>query len=72
VPRASRTNGRLRRLRRNAGLTLPDLASEAGVSVDALRRMESGATDVLLTIALRVACCLDTEVEELFGSDPCR
>jgi len=34
--------------------------------------MESGATDVLLTIALRVACCLDTEVEELFGSDPCR
>lgn len=63
---ARRPASPLRALCERAGLLLRDLAEEAGITCDALRKIESGRREPLVTTALRIAHVLGTEVEELF------
>lgn len=62
---------RLRKLRRDAALTQEALASEAGVSVDIVRKLEQGRrqsarTDTLISLAN----ALDIDLSELVGKRP--
>jgi len=50
------------------GVPLVSLAREIGLSLDALRKIDSGRRDPLLTTALRIANALGVEVEDIFGS----
>lgn len=49
------------------GVPLAELAREVGLSLDALRKIDSGGRDPLLTTALRIADALGIEVEDIFG-----
>jgi DNA-binding XRE family transcriptional regulator len=49
------------------GVPLASLAREVGLSLDALRKIDSGRRDPLLTTALRIADALGVEVEDIFG-----
>jgi transcriptional regulator with XRE-family HTH domain len=61
LPRA-----RLRTLCGRAGLSLRELAEETGITDDALRKIESGRREPLITTALRIARVLGAEVEDIF------
>jgi len=50
------------------GVPLPELAQEVGLSLDALRKIDSGRREPLLPTALRIARALGIEVEDIFGS----
>ena len=56
----------LRRLRQRAGLALYDLAREAGLALETLRKLDGGTREPLVTTALQVAEVLGVDVEDLF------
>jgi transcriptional regulator with XRE-family HTH domain len=56
----------MRRVRRERGLTLEELAHEVGSSVAHLSRLESGTRQPSLDGLLRVAAALGVEIGELF------
>lgn len=49
-------------------MTLEVLAREAGLSLDTLRKIDSGRREPLTTTALRVAEALGVQVEDIFGT----
>jgi DNA-binding XRE family transcriptional regulator len=57
----------LRQLRQRSGLALHDLAREAGLGLETLRKLDGGTREPLVTTALQVAEALGVEVEELFA-----
>lgn len=58
------------RLRTQAGLTLNDLARQAGVSLSAVSKIENGQTSPTYDTIQRLAIGLGVDVTELFGSKP--
>lgn len=56
------------RLRHEHGLTLEQLAKEAGISERYLRKIESGHMPHIKTIA-RLAECLDVKLEKLMEDE---
>ena len=58
----------VRRLRRERGLTLEELAGEVGSSVAHLSRLESGGRHPSLEGLLRIAVALGVEVDELLAA----
>jgi transcriptional regulator with XRE-family HTH domain len=58
---------RLGRLRRDRGLSQPQLAKAAGVSVWSLRQWEQGRRTPLLDAAARVAVALGVSLDDLAG-----
>jgi transcriptional regulator with XRE-family HTH domain len=55
----------VRRLCAAAGVSLSWLATEAGVSLEALRKIADGRSQPTLATALRIAEALDVDVEDL-------
>lgn len=58
---------RIRELRRALGYRQEDLAAMAGVSRQTIIAVENDKYDPSLALALRLARCLRTSVEELFS-----
>ncbi len=58
------------RLRTQAGLTLNDLARQAGISLSAVSKIENGQTSPTYDTIQRLAISLGVDVTELFGSKP--
>lgn len=58
---------RIRELRRALGYRQEDLAAAAGVSRQTIIAVENDKYDPSLALALRLARCLQTSVEELFS-----
>ncbi len=58
----------VRRLRRERGLTLGELAGEVGTSTAHLSRLESGGRQPSLEGLLRIAAALGVEVDELLAA----
>src|SRR5205814_3862837 len=54
----------IRKLRRTNGLTLDDLASQAGISASHLSRLERGQTLPSFTVLAQIAHVLGTSVDE--------
>lgn len=50
-----------------AGLSRPELAAKAGVSSDYVYRLEQGWANPRLDTLHRIACALDTPLEELLA-----
>ena len=63
------THSRLRMRRRDLGLTQARLAEAVGVSRQTIIAIERGDYSPSVYLALRIARCLDTTVEELFPLD---
>ena len=61
---------RLQSLRREKGLSQPQLAQAAGVPVGSLRQWEQGRRTPLLDAAARVAVALGVSLDELAGLAP--
>jgi putative molybdopterin biosynthesis protein len=61
---------RVRQLRQRLGLSQAELARRIGMTRQALCRMEGGAWLPNTAVALRLARCLGTTVEAMFGDDP--
>ncbi len=61
---------RLRRLRRERGMTLADLASAAGVSASLLSRLESGLRRPTLDVLLALARVHRVTLDDLVGAPP--
>ncbi|MFJ2261959.1 helix-turn-helix domain-containing protein [Streptomyces sp. NPDC087844] len=59
---------RLRRLRRERGITLADLAPLTGVSESTLSRLESGQRRVTLELLLPLARVYDVPLDDLVGA----
>lgn len=57
---------RIRALRRSMGYRQEDLAALAGVSRQTIIAIENNKYDPSLALAMRLARCLQTTVEELF------
>ena len=66
--RIERLGPAVRRLRRERGLTLVELAGEVGTSVAHLSRLESGGRQPSLEGLLRIAAALGVEVDELLAA----
>lgn len=64
---AERLGSRIRRLRAERGLTLEALAGRAGISTAMLSKMERGAVNPTLVVAMRVAAGLGMTISELIG-----
>lgn len=60
---------RLRKLRKESGLTLRELAARSGLSVGMLSQIENGTTDPSLGSLRKLAGVFDAEISALF-SDP--
>lgn len=56
----------IKRLRKEAGLRQEDLAAMVGVSRQTIVAIENDKYDPTLELAMRLACLLQTPVEELF------
>ncbi|HEX6418955.1 MAG TPA: helix-turn-helix transcriptional regulator, partial [Acidimicrobiales bacterium] len=59
---------RLRSLRREAGVTLAELAATTGISVSTLSRLESGARRPTLELLLPLAQAHQVPLDELVGA----
>nr|WP_256451815.1 cupin domain-containing protein [Leucobacter rhizosphaerae] len=59
----------LRRLRRDAGMTLRELAEKSGLSVGMLSQIENGSADPSLGSLRKLAAVFDADISSLF-SDP--
>ena len=64
---AERLGRRIRQLRTEQGLTLEALAGRAGISTAMLSKMERGAVNPTLVVAMRVAGGLGVTISELVG-----
>jgi transcriptional regulator with XRE-family HTH domain len=64
---AERLGRRIRHLRTEQGLTLEALAGRAGISTAMLSKMERGAVNPTLVVAVRVAGALGVTISELVG-----
>ncbi len=60
---------RVKRLREAAGLSQPQLAEKAGISVWLLRRWEQTGRTPLFGTIIKVADALDVSLDELAGRD---
>ncbi len=58
---------RLKRLRESRGLSQPQLAESAGVSVGAVRNWEQDRRLPLLETAIKIAAVLNVSLDELAG-----
>lgn len=65
-----RTRGRLKSMRQRSGLTLDEVAAEAGMSKSALSRLESGARPLSLLHLCRLARALNTTPEAFLTKPP--
>lgn len=59
----------LRRLRRDSGMTLRELAEKSGLSTGMLSQIENGSADPSLSSLRKLATVFDAEISSLF-SDP--
>ncbi|MDJ0764929.1 MAG: helix-turn-helix transcriptional regulator [Myxococcota bacterium] len=59
---------RIRRLRLQRGLTQENLCDRAGISVDAVSRIENGSRKPTLDTLDRIAQALDTSISELVST----
>ena len=64
------TGPRLRALRKERETTLADLATETGISVSTLSRLESGARRPTLELLLPLARAYGVTLDELVGAPP--
>ena len=64
---AERLGRRIRQLRSEQGLTLEVLAGRAGISTAMLSKMERGAVNPTLVVAMRVAGALELTIAQLVG-----
>jgi transcriptional regulator with XRE-family HTH domain len=64
-----RFGGLVRTYRKDAHKTQEQLAEEAGVSVDMITRIESGATGVRFPNLVKIANALRVDPAELFAAD---
>ncbi|MGE0542294.1 MAG: helix-turn-helix domain-containing protein [Dehalococcoidia bacterium] len=64
---AERLGRRIRQLRTEQGLTLDALAGRAGISTAMLSKMERGAVNPTLVVAVRVAGALGMTISQLVG-----
>ena len=62
-----RTKTKLKYLREDKHITIPDMAMLLGISKDGYFKIESGATNPKLDMAFKIATLLNTAVDELFG-----
>lgn len=62
-----RLNTTLKQVRQNAGMTQSELASLVGVRRETIIRLEAGAYNPSLKLALDIAHVFDTTVEKLFS-----
>ena len=58
---------KLKRLREEKYITIPDMAQLLGMSKDGYFKIESGAIYPRLPLAFKIAKLLQTTVDELFG-----
>jgi transcriptional regulator with XRE-family HTH domain len=63
---------RLKRLRKEAGMTQEELARKAGVAFAAYRTWESGKSTPLFDAAVKLADGLEITLDELAGREPPR
>lgn len=56
----------IRQLRKAAGLRQEDLAQALGVTRQTINAIENNKYDPTLGLAMRLACLLNTPVEEIF------
>jgi transcriptional regulator with XRE-family HTH domain len=61
---------RLQELRRARGMTQTELAAAADVSIDSLRKWETGKRTPMLDAAAKLAVALGVTVGVLAGSEP--
>lgn len=61
---------RMRRFRKERGLTLRGLATHSGLSIGFLSQVERGISSIGLTALNSVAAALDRSVAEFFGDEP--
>lgn len=64
---ADRLGRRIRQLRTDQGLTIEALAGRAGISTAMLSKMERGAVNPTLVVAMRVAEALGLTISQLVG-----
>jgi transcriptional regulator with XRE-family HTH domain len=64
---AERLGRRIRQLRTERGLTLDTLAGRATISTAMLSKIERGAVNPTLVVAMRVASALDMTISQLVG-----
>jgi len=59
----------VQRLRKHAGMTLNDLAKQAGISVSAVSKIENGLSSPTFDTIIRLALGLNVDISELFGCE---
>ena len=68
-PTAAAVARHVRALRRQRGLCLHELAVQAGIADDTMRRLEQGRTNPQLCTVCRVAKALDVSVNRLLWEE---
>ena len=62
-------NNRIKEYREKFGLTQKELADKVEVNRETIVRIENNCQELSLQLALRIACCFDTKIENIFVDD---
>ena len=62
-------NNRIKEYREKFGLTQKELADKVEVNRETIVRIENNCQELSLQLALRIASCFDTTVENIFVDD---